>query len=242
MQHPAVMSSFPPHWPVWLQFCQSWACSVAFKITMTFFDNAHMCKTEAKKLKKFTHVFSPLYTNVKHESEIRTDTHTCEHEYYFSYLMYSLHPIFPLRLLLYSHTLSHDPKFSASPRLSWHEQKASIYPPMWELLSLLIFPAHSNTWREHMYYVAFVSVSHSGNEAPEMCPCCVMSVCVFQWVTCQMWSVLLQKKKTKNVMKVALPAVKRIQCSVEAQIQLALWAPWNGDNTGWLCQQASNLS
>lgn len=51
-----------------------------------------------------------------------------------------------------------------------------------------------------------------------------------------------KKKKNNNVMKVALPAVKRIQCSVEAQIQLALWAPWNGDNTGWLCQQASNLS
>lgn len=49
-----------------------------------------------------------------------------------------------------------------------------------------------------MYYVAFVSVSHSGNEAPEMCPCCVLSVCVFQWVTCQMWSVLLQKKKKKK--------------------------------------------
>lgn len=29
-----------------------------------------------------------------------------------------------------------------------------------------------------MYYVAFVSVSHSGNEALEMCPCCVMSVSV----------------------------------------------------------------
>lgn len=28
---------------------------------------------------------------------------------------------------------------------------------------------------------------------------------------------------TKNVMKVALPAVKRIQCRIEAQIQLALW-------------------
>lgn len=52
MQHPAVMSSFPPHRPVWLQYCQSWACSVAFKITMSFFDNAHSVKQRQKSWKK----------------------------------------------------------------------------------------------------------------------------------------------------------------------------------------------
>lgn len=97
-----------------------------------------------------------------------------------------------------------------------------------------LMPSHFYSTRKHRTstHVAFVSVSRGGNEAAEMCPWCVMScVRVFEWVTCQMWSVLLQKKN--NVMKVALPAVKRIQCSVEAQIQLALWAPWNGDNAGW---------
>lgn len=80
--------------------------------------------------------------------------------------------------------------------------------------------------KTHLPSYLFVSV---GNEAVQMCPvlCCVCQ-CVFEWVMCQMWSVLLPKK---NVMKVALPAVKRIQCRMEEQIQLALWAPWNGDNT-----------
>lgn len=66
-----------------------------------------------------------------------------------------------------------------------------------------------------MYYVAFVSVNHSGNEAPEMCDECL------RVPMSHMSNVKCSVTKKKNVMKVALPAVKRIQCSVEAQIQLA---------------------
>lgn len=144
MQHPAVMSSFPPHWPVWLQFCQSWACSVAFKITMTFFDNAHMCKTEAKKLKKFTHVFSPLYTNVKHESEIRTDTHTCEHEYYLSYVLSSSY--FPSSsFALLSHVIARPQILSFPPSFMTWAKSFNLSPYVRAPI-----PSHFSSTLKHM--------------------------------------------------------------------------------------------
>lgn len=195
MQHPAVMSSFPPHRPVWLQYCQSWACSVAFKITMSFFDNAHSVKQRKKSWKKsltFSLCFIQLSSMKVKYAHIHTLVNT---SIIFLILctLFILFSLFVFCLPLTRYRTSTNPQLPLISGLSWHQQKASIYP-QWEPLSLLISPARANTWREHMYYVAFVSVSHSGNEALEMCPCCVMSVCVFQWVTCQMWSVLLQKK------------------------------------------------
>lgn len=158
----------------------------------------HTCVKQRPKSWKNSLTFSLRFIQMSSMKVKYAQIHTLVNMSITFLILCTLFILFSLFVFCFTLTLSHDPKFSASPRLSWHEQKASIYPPMWELLSLLIFPAHANTWREHMYYVAFVSVSHSGNEAPEMCPCCVMSVCVFQWVTCQMWSVLLQKKKKCN--------------------------------------------
>lgn len=81
---------------------------------------------------------------------------------------------------------------------------------------------HTHTQPANMCYVAFVSVSRSGNEAVLMCS--VFRVCLSEsCVKCEVFC--YGGGRTKNVMKEALPAVKRIQCKVEVRIQLALWAP-----------------
>lgn len=77
-----------------------------------------------------------------------------------------------------------------------------------------------------MHYMAiYHATSHSGNEAELMCfssLLCVSEPCVNLEVFCY----------TEGGMNEALRAVKRIQCRVAAQIQLAMWLPRNGDNTG----------
>lgn len=71
-----------------------------------------------------------------------------------------------------------------------------------------------------MHYVSFVCSSYSGNEAVLTHPI----FCVHSSESCVKCEVLCHENK-EDVMKVALLAVKRIQCMEEAQIQLALWAP-----------------
>ena len=56
-----------------------------------------------------------------------------------------------------------------------------------------------------------------------MLMCSVLCVCLSE--SCVKCEVFWYGGRTKNVMKEALPAVKRIQCKVEVRIQLALWAP-----------------
>lgn len=72
-----------------------------------------------------------------------------------------------------------------------------------------------------MYYVAFARMSPSGNEAVVMCFSFVC-VCVCFSKPCVKPEML---RYAENAMKVALPTVKRIQCRVAVQIQLAFWLP-----------------
>lgn len=145
-------------------------------------------------------------------------------EYYsFSYLQCWLHHILSFLILPRPHTCNHTHKSSALPvsSLTWCRQKAWIHPrPSPHPSSFFSHAFHTHT-HTHM-------LKHTHTQPANMY---YVHPCVFEWVMCQMWSVLLRGGRTKNVMKEALPAVKRIQCKVEVRIQLALWAPWNDDNT-----------
>ena len=168
MQQPELTSSFLLLQSVWLQRCQGWAFLIVFKITVSPFDDANVGNRG-----RINHrALCSWSSTQKCEMCKHTHTHRCLNIILFFYLQSWLYHILSFLILPHPHTCNHTHKSTALPvsSLTWCRQKAWIHPrpsphPSSFFSGIHSTHKHTHTQPANMYYVAFVSVSRSGNEA-----------------------------------------------------------------------------